>query len=392
LTSNELNDLQRTYSFLILLNLYYKNIIIIYDKNKKELKNIFSDFIKILFNYINKKDSELYLEISLSILNKLISLNPSLFTSIAKQNIMDFFSMNNFFDTNKTNLNLWKNIIKNLLENHHGIIKDLIEQLDNNGILFLKATDNFKIRRTLRRISFVIYSCEIDTFNKELFKIKEKVKTLLTQYSDNEQIECEIFLMLRILFLRFSHENVKDMIKVLWPIIFTELTSIVTNKKKNGVTYLLLKESFKFIELLSLVNIEEFNLYEWIFMLDTFDRENLDIKKEDSLINKIKKDKLNFKPFCMKINMDLDNSDNSELIKGNNKEKNELIIVDKNLMGNSNNYEIINNEEEDENKKLTNLIKKFFFSIGDMNSYKTNINYNQIEQCYVQDFLGNNND
>ena len=127
-------------------------------------------------------------------------------------------------------------------------------------------------------------------------------------------------------------------------------------------------------------------------MLDTFDRENLDIKKEDSLINKIKKDKLNFKPFCMKINMDLENSDNSDLIKGNNKEKNELIIVDNNLMGNSNNYEIINNEEEDENKKLTNLIKKFFFSIGDMNSYKTNINYNQIEQCYVQDFLGDNSD
>ena len=391
LTTNKIMELQRTYSFLILLNLYYQNIIIIYDKNKKELKNIFSDFIKILFNYINKKDSELYLEISLSILDKLISLNPPLFTSLAKQNIMDFFLMNNFFDTNEINLNLWKNIIKNLLENHHEIIKDLIDQLDNNGILFIKTTDNFKIRRTLRRISFVIYSCEIDTFNKELFKIKEKVKTLLTQYSDNEQIECEIFLMLRILFLRFSHENVKDMIKVLWPIIFTELTSIVTNKKKNGVTYLLLKESFKFIELLSLVNIEEFNLYEWIFMLDTFDRENLDIKKEDSLISKIKKDKLNFKPFCMKINMDLDNSDNSELIKGNNKEKNELIIVDNNLMGNSNNYEIINNEEEDENKKLTNLIKKFFFSIGDMNSYKTNINYNQIEQCYVQDFLGNNN-
>ena len=231
LTSNELNDLQRTYSFLILLNLYYRNIIIIYDKNKKELKNIFSDFIKILFNYINKKDSELYLEISLTILNNLISLNPQFFTLLAKQNIMDFFLLNNFFDTNETNLNLWKNIIKNLLENNHGIIKDLIDQLDNTGILFLKASDNVKIK-TLRRISFVIYSCEIDTFNKELFKIKEKVKTLLTQYSDNEKIECEIFLMLRILFLRFSHENVKEMIKVLWPIIFTELISIVTNKKK----------------------------------------------------------------------------------------------------------------------------------------------------------------
>ena len=126
-------------------------------------------------------------------------------------------------------------------------------------------------------------------------------------------------------------------------------------------------------------------------MLDTFDRKNLDINKEDSLINKIKKDKLNFKPLCMKIKMDLNNSDNSDLIKGNNKEKNELIIVDNNLFKNKNNeYEIISNEDVDKEKKLTNLIKKFFFSIGDMNSYKTNINYNQIEQCYVQDFLGDN--
>ena len=73
---------------------------------------------------------------------------------------------------------------------------------------------------------------------------------------------------MRMLFLRFSHDGVMQMIRDLWPIIFTELIENILNKKRNKDFNLLL-ESFKFIELLSLVNIEEFSLYQWIFMLDT---------------------------------------------------------------------------------------------------------------------------
>ena len=33
------------------------------------------------------------------------------------------------------------------------------------------------------------------------------------------------------------------------------------------------------------------------------------------------------------------------------------------------------------------LIKKFFYSIGDMNNYKVQVNYNQIESVIEKDFI-----
>ena len=57
------------------------------------------------------------------------------------------------FKTNSINLN------------YSGIITDVINNIDNNKFRFSKKNDSDKIR-ILRRISFVIYNCKSDTFNK----------------------------------------------------------------------------------------------------------------------------------------------------------------------------------------------------------------------------------
>jgi hypothetical protein len=41
----------------------------------------------------------------------------------------------------------------------------------------------------------------------------------------------------------------------------------------------------------------------------------------------------------------------------------------------------------DQMKQYKELIKKFFYSIGDMNNYKVQVNYNQIENVIEQDFI-----
>ena len=78
------------------------------------------------------------------------------------------------------------------------------------------------------------------------------------------------------------------MIRDLWPIIFMELTQNITNEERNKDVKLV-AESFKFIELLSLANAEEFTLYEWTFIIDTYNMENLDTRIPDSMINKLLK-------------------------------------------------------------------------------------------------------
>jgi len=58
-------------------------------------------------------------------------------------------------------------------------------------------------------------------------------------------------------------------IKDLWPIIFMELIQNIENPKRNNDIDLVI-ESFKFIELSSLANVEEFCLYQYIFIFDTY--------------------------------------------------------------------------------------------------------------------------
>jgi hypothetical protein len=122
----------------------------------------------------------------------------------------------------------------------------------------------------LRRLSFIIYSSPRDTYSAKLPVILEKVKDVISSYSENPLLEAEIFLLIRVMFLRFSHDNLVEMLRHLWPIIFAELLNILSNKKKNSMIDLTLA-SLKLVELLSLANMEEFSLYQWIFTFDTFD-------------------------------------------------------------------------------------------------------------------------
>ena len=74
------------------------------------------------------------------------------------------------------------------------------------------------------------------------------MKDLFGSDNKNDKLKDEIFLMLRVLFLRFSHEEVMKIIKDLWPIIFMELIQNIEKPKRNNDIDLVI-ESFKFIEL-----------------------------------------------------------------------------------------------------------------------------------------------
>ncbi len=74
------------------------------------------------------------------------------------------------------------------------------------------------------------------------------MKDLFGSDNKNDKLKDKIFLMMRVLFLRFSHEEVMKIIKDLWPIIFMELIQNIENPKRNNDIDLVI-ESFKFIEL-----------------------------------------------------------------------------------------------------------------------------------------------
>jgi hypothetical protein len=296
---------------------------------------------------------------------------PEISTKIGKDIFITHLNGPSFFCTTPKILRNWKDIIAISVKHYPDLLSDLIKTI-GGGFLSIGQSDEDKIK-TLRRISFVIYSCERDTFAKEFEVIKSKVKDLLGSDNKNSKLKDEIFLMMRVLFLRFSHDGVMKMIRDLWPIIFTELIKNIEDPNRNKDLDLVI-ESFKFIELLSLANVEEFCLYQWIFILDTYNMNNLDIRIPKSFLNILfdNDHKKVFKPITVKFlyKKKLFDNINDNLLKVNSG-KNELYICTKG-----------NNEND-----LLEGVLKFFYSIGDMNSYKVPVNLQQIEDIMENDFI-----
>jgi hypothetical protein len=363
----QLNTIYRNIAFIILKENFYLLIKNLFDDNLSIAKKYYSEMINKLLGIIKKSSEKAFrIQFANEFLVNLMENSPKNISVCGKSSLMEFIKSSCFFNVNLRELHGWKLIISKLTDNYPEILTDLINDMNDTNI-FIKKTDKNK-KDTLRRISFVIYSCEKDKFSKDFGLIRTKAKELLSEYNENNLLEREIFLIMRMLFLRFSHDGVMQMIRDLWPIIFTELIKNIL-KTINEDAFELLLESFKFIELLSLVNIEEFSLYQWIFILDTFDMKDLDTNNPESLINKLlfNKEKF-FKPLSLEIIGKDEITVNDKLLEGQHKGKSELYIQAKNF------------------GILKSKIKKFFYSIGDMNSYKVEANYDQIEKIIENDF------
>ena len=368
-----LNIIYRQLAMITLKENYFKLYTSIFGEKLTDIKKQLTEILKGIINLIKSKDSFLK-ECASDFLVSLMEDCPKNVTKWGKELIMNYFNDPNFFKTDRINLHNWSKIISHYADYYPEIITDLLNNIDGKILFVAKTSDDDKIR-ILRRISFVIYSCKKDTFSKQFDLIQSKAKELLSGYSSNNNlIEGEIFLIMRILFLRFSHEGVMKMIRDLWPIIFNELIQNIENEERNKYTHLL-AESFKFIELLSLANIEEFSLYEWIFIMDTYNMNYLDTRKEDSMINRLlSRENKAFKPLALNIlskgNLEVTDS----LLEGKHKGKSELYIKTK----------------KDTFEELYKGVKKFFYSVIDMNSYKVPVNFEQIEQIIEDDFIDHN--
>ena len=374
-----LNENYRKLAFIILKSDFCKISQGIYYENQNPLKK---KLLEILYGEINlvktyqseKKENLFYAEFSTDFLVSLMNDMPEILTKIGKDIFINYLNDPFFFCTTPKMLRNWREIIAISVKHYPDLLSDLIKTI-GGGFLSLMSSDEDKIK-TLRRISFVIYSCDKDTFAKEFEVIKSKVKDLLGSDNKNSKLKDEIFLMMRVLFLRFSHDGVMKMIRDLWPIIFTELIQNIENPQRNQDLDLVI-ESFKFIELLSLANVEEFCLYQWIFILDTFSMSNLDYRISKSLLSMLFDDSHRkvFKPITIKYlykHKMFDNLDDNLLRV--NTGKSELYIIPK---------------RNDENDLLRSVLK-FVYSIGDMNSYKVPVNFEQIEDIIENDFIDSN--
>lgn len=99
----------------------------------------------------------------------------------------------------------------------------------------------------------------------EVFKQKEK--------KDIKQ-RLFLFFLTRVLLIRLNFQTLTEALRKLWPHLLNELISVFEVKQEGGAISKeetdLTIEAIKLIELLSSLNIEDFQMNQWIFLIDGY--------------------------------------------------------------------------------------------------------------------------
>lgn len=124
----------------------------------------------------------------------------------------------------------------------------------------------------LRRLSYVLFTGEKNHFLAQLPVIQEKLVDILRTNVVAPIVHSEVYLCMRVLLCRLSPHNLSSF----WPVILTELVRIfeqilVVPPQDGSDDLLLALSACKFLDLLIVLQTEEFQVHQWMFITDTVD-------------------------------------------------------------------------------------------------------------------------
>ncbi|KAL4450958.1 hypothetical protein ABPG74_021280 [Tetrahymena malaccensis] len=259
--------------YKVLSDLSYELLQNIYTSDDRIIK-ITQKFLFDLFKAIEKKklDKNQFIhEIYASqLINSLLKNSGQLLAKEIRKNIIEIFNSQDFFNCDFQTLRNWKDIIDRISDQG-----DLFKEfLTKDGLFQNLVSKNheqsLRIKK-LFRVCFIIYSGNVDKYSKKLLDILEALNEIIINYEDSHQPNIYILILFcfRILVLRISKQTLNDQFRIVWPAILTFLMKIFNDKRrKNNTSLNLVLAAIKFIELLSIVQLEEFYFYEWMFAFD----------------------------------------------------------------------------------------------------------------------------
>ena len=80
----------------------------------------------------------------------------------------------------------------------------------------------------------------------------------------------QLFLLSRIIMLRLQPDWLAGALKKLWPHLLAELVSVFDVAATDRRDYWLTIEGIKIVELMSQLNIEDFQMNQWMFLFDGY--------------------------------------------------------------------------------------------------------------------------
>ncbi|KAI0323044.1 Dopey, N-terminal-domain-containing protein [Amylostereum chailletii] len=141
----------------------------------------------------------------------------------------------------------------------------------STNIFTNRGYENMLRSLSLRRLSYLLLCGEKNQFLTSLPTIQEKLVDVLRNTSA-PSVQAEVYLCVRVLLCRLSPHNLVSF----WPVILSELyrlfDQIMGELPSDGSDVLpLILASCKLLDLLLVLQTEEFQVHQWIFITDTVD-------------------------------------------------------------------------------------------------------------------------
>ncbi|CAG8542048.1 7991_t:CDS:10 [Funneliformis mosseae] len=190
-----------------------------------------------------------------------------------RKELWDVFIDNKFFNMTPGAAKKWRVIMQTIMTSEKERFPELLGRLSTspaNALFVSKEQESLNRALNLRRFSFVIYCGNMDQYLQYLPPIQEKLVELF-KLGLSELVHAEIYLTLRILMCRISNQHLSNF----WPVILTELVRLFGMflqkepiEQQSEVANVFLA-ACKFLDLLFVLQTNDFQVYEWMFISDT---------------------------------------------------------------------------------------------------------------------------
>lgn len=256
----------------IIFNLLH-NILLSTTADKITL-NIYQ-IVDVVLSIITAKRTKPKIEIIESVTDLLARLMEKAHHYIVKnyrKEISEMFFNDSFFSTSARTLNNWATII-NLYMNHekNELIEDIFYKWNTSAGMF--TSKKFETQQkviAIKRVAFLLFASETDRYLDKIDSLLKKITEHFKMGNLDKKVRVHLLLLCRVLLLRLSDETLTESLRKLWPNLLNELVSIFEAPRTDEDSVELVMEAFKLVELLSLLNLEDFQQSQWIFLLDHF--------------------------------------------------------------------------------------------------------------------------
>ncbi|EJD54553.1 hypothetical protein AURDEDRAFT_156337 [Auricularia subglabra TFB-10046 SS5] len=188
--------------------------------------------------------------------------------------VADAFADPRFFNTLPQFSHRWRPLIRTLMESDRAAFAELVSKITSTPStnIFTNREYEMSVRaQNFRRLSYVLYAGDKNTFLAQLPTVEEKVVDIVKNVSAPVVLR-EVYLCMRVLLCRLSAHNLASS----WPVLVTEMLRIfeqaMSEPPADGSDDLqLILSVCKFVDLLLVLQTVEFQVHEWMFVTDTVD-------------------------------------------------------------------------------------------------------------------------